>query len=62
MAKRNWCFTINDASEVGSFAIPNDRNEIRYCVWQEEVCPETTRHHLQGYIELNKPMRYQNNF
>ena len=31
---------------------------IRYFVFQIEECPETKRHHLQGYLELLKPQRF----
>jgi len=56
MAARNWCFTLNNAS----FNAPTTDSapEVRYMVWQEEKGLEGTTH-LQGYVELVKPMRMQ---
>ena len=34
-----------------------DENEIQFLVWQTEVCPDTRRRHIQGYVELKKPKR-----
>lgn len=31
--------------------------EIRYLIVQVEVCPETRREHLQGYVEWQRPVR-----
>nr|WAE42501.1 MAG: replication associated protein [Cressdnaviricota sp.] len=55
MARRNWCFTINDPASIDAFAIPEDAHgTIRYCVWQHE---KVERLHIQGYVELTKPQR-----
>lgn len=43
----NWCFT--------SYVIGEKKfNEetMRYMVYQEEVCPKTQRHHIQGYVQF----------
>lgn len=50
---RSWCFTI---FEYESLEIEFS-DKIRYCVWQEEECPETKKKHIQGYLELNSPQR-----
>lgn len=52
MRMRNWCFTKYN------LAMPEfDAEIVRYCVYQVEVCPDTGREHLQGYIELKKSTR-----
>lgn len=49
---RNWCFTKYD------LAMPDlDPTLVRYCVYQRELCPDTGREHLQGYIEFKKSIR-----
>lgn len=50
---RNWCFTLfveeeKDYNEL----IRAGENGIRLGVWQLECCPETSRLHIQGYIEF----------
>lgn len=56
MACRNWCFTSYDLDLKGrlDLELPGD---IKYCIAQEEECPTTKRRHLQGYVELTKPLR-----
>lgn len=54
MTSRNYCFTTFD---VDSFAVPDVPNIITYCVFQHEKCPDTDRIHVQGYVELQTPMR-----
>lgn len=34
-------------------------NEMAYLVFQLEACPETKRHHWQGYVEFNKSKRFK---
>lgn len=55
MTSRNYCFTtFNTKLEIeNSF----ENGGIRYIVWQLELCDTTDRLHLQGYMELYKPMR-----
>lgn len=50
---RNWCFTKYDLS-MPDF---EDKEDVRYCVWQHEICPDSGREHIQGYIELKKSIR-----
>lgn len=52
---RNWCFT-----SYSDYIAFNEKHHsvIKYCVWQREKCPETGRLHFQGYIELNKAIRF----
>lgn len=33
------------------------RTLFHFIMWQEEISPETGRHHWQGYVELKNPMR-----
>lgn len=54
---RNYVFTLfnfdlNDLSRKIESA-----DWVKYCVYQLEQCPESSRQHLQGYIELNSPTR-----
>lgn len=35
---------------------PHD--EVKYLIYQFEKCPTTDRTHIQGYVELNKSVRY----
>jgi hypothetical protein len=49
-----WCFT--------EFALENnpqdwDKDNIEYCSWQEEKCPESGRNHYQGFLILKKKAR-----
>lgn len=65
--RRNWCFTINESREVDELFpeafdtyVNEDsqfKKDVKACVWQWEIAPETNRRHIQGYVELNKPMR-----
>lgn len=49
---RNWCFTKYDLN------IPEfDPDVVRYCVYQHEICPDTGREHIQGYVEFKKSIR-----
>lgn len=49
---RHVCFTTFDTTWTYT-----DNDNIRYIIYQEERCPETNKHHLQGYVEFNKPLR-----
>lgn len=49
MGSRSYCFTIFDLGIV-----PKLGGDIRYVVWQVEMCPETLSLHYQGYAELTK--------
>lgn len=49
---RNYCFTFNNYDGLPDL----DHEFVRYSIYQEEIGEEGTPH-LQGYIELTKPMR-----
>lgn len=58
---RAWVFTSFQtglASELSNKEIDNGRPRLRYLVFQEEKCPETDRHHLQGYAQFKDPVRF----
>lgn len=61
MVSRNYCFTNYLVEQLLDFSdVPN----VKYAIYQLEMCPETNRLHFQGYLELIKPQRYtwiQNN-
>jgi len=45
----NWCFT----SFKNRKAMEDiDKTRIKYIIFQEEICPESKRDHLQGYVEF----------
>lgn len=50
---RNYMFTSFDLTKVPDY-LPDG---AKYMVYQVELCPETAREHIQGYIELKKPCR-----
>lgn len=47
---RNWCFTSYEKSLI-EFKSP-----ISYIIAQDEICPDTHREHIQGYVEFDKAM------
>lgn len=49
---RHWCFTWYE----DKWPIWN-ADKINYMVYQTELCPETARYHVQGYIEFKRSMR-----
>ncbi len=56
MSSRNWCFTwFTDltANEVIALLPP----AVKYCVFQQELCPNTGREHYQGYLEFKTSRR-----
>lgn len=60
MVSRNYCFTLHCGEEKGEQHIPTWRKlpeSIKYMAWQYEICPTTKKLHIQGYMELAKPMR-----
>lgn len=60
MVSRNYCFTLHCEEEKGKKVIPTWRKlpeSIKYLCWQYEICPKSGRLHIQGYMELAKPMR-----
>ena len=36
-----------------------NENEMRYLIYQGEKCPQTSREHWQGYVELHRPLNMQ---
>lgn len=51
---RRWTWTSFAVGTPPNFATVKDH---RFTIYQEEICPETLRRHLQGYTEFNKPQR-----
>lgn len=65
MTSRSWCFTIFntddtrvDFSEPEGLGVLLERcSGFRYAIYQLELCGETGREHLQGYLELSQSVR-----
>lgn len=58
---RNWCFTLNNPTEQEKdhlHVLSLTSLDVRYLVFQIEEGVEGTNH-IQGYIELSKPTRFQ---
>jgi len=51
---RAWCFTSFTCTAEPARALLVAERDIQYFIYQEEVCPETGRAHLQGYIYLRR--------
>ena len=54
---------IGTSFDVDSFeewfnSLDEEEEDVRYVVYQVEVCPETKREHCQWYIELKKTARF----
>ncbi len=55
---RNYCFTSYLSHDEFFSRVFADRvailphNSIKYICWGEEICPETDREHLQGYVQF----------
>jgi len=51
---RNAVFTqfLRDDIENGDVLDPSGWKDVKYAIWQLEMCPSTGRLHLQGYIEF----------
>lgn len=54
---RHWCFTSFNTGQDGTLTIPGPRSGVDYFCFQQEVCPETQKHHLQGYVCFTKRHR-----
>lgn len=50
---RAYCFTLNNPEGLPDF----DHPLVKYAIYQEEIGEEGT-YHLQGYVELKKPVRW----
>lgn len=51
---RDWTFTIFLPPD---WVYEHDENKTRYCIFQEEIAPDTGRHHYQGYIQFKRAKR-----
>ncbi len=60
MSYRNWCFTWNNYEENSPDADLHlrSRYECSYCIYGKETGEEEATPHLQGYMEWNKPQRF----
>lgn len=61
---RAICFTIHKAAcaWISAWAAKDKTDfppQIKYMVAQLEVAPETGKHHVQGYVELENPTTYK---
>lgn len=54
MVSRSWCFTINNPTLEDQILLENAT--CRYLIYGHET-GENGTHHLQGYIEFDKPIR-----
>jgi hypothetical protein len=57
--KRHYCFVWHDYDDVTSVdALQEffDSGRVKYLVYGKEICPETRRPHLQGYMSLKEGM------
>jgi len=57
MGARTWCFTTFNLDNFSDSCAEEEDSPIRYLVFQSELCPETNREHIQGYVEFTKVMR-----
>nr|ATQ39402.1 replicase [Cyclovirus sp.] len=56
---RRFCFTWNNYSVVDTITVKNFFVEYcKYAIAGEEIAPTTGTAHLQGFCNLNKPMRF----
>lgn len=51
---KNVVWTLWDFKETALIDRCVELGHATYCVYQEEVCPKTGKHHLQGYTEFVK--------
>lgn len=58
---RNYCFTVNalPATFYNHWETCDLPALITYIVFQKEVAPETGHLHVQGYVQLSKPLSYK---
>lgn len=55
MTSRSVCFTIFDMAWDRNVLMHED---VKCACVQKEKCPESAKEHFQGFVMLNKPMRY----
>lgn len=51
---RRFCFTSYNVNQLKNLEI---HDNIKYMVWQTEICPRTKRIHAQGYLETKLSIR-----
>lgn len=54
MQSRNWCFTAFDFL-ILPVNLPSEN--FSYLVYQVEVCPNTSKQHIQGFAQLKRKQR-----
>lgn len=54
---KHWCFTSFATRPDGTLKEPGLTDRVSYICYQEEIAPESGRHHLQGYLVLEKRSR-----
>lgn len=57
---RNWCMTIFDRPNFRQITKAWKKelpSQVKYLIFQREICESTGNQHFQAYIELNNPMR-----
>lgn len=54
MTARNWCFTNFDLKVTENL---HEWDKVKYLIYQEEECPDTGKHHHQGYLQLKSACR-----
>jgi len=52
MPSLNFCFTAFTKPKI-------DESKFHFVIYQEEICPETKKHHWQGYLELKTQAKYK---
>jgi len=58
---RNYCFTVNalPSTFYNHWETCDLPSLITYIVFQKEVAPETGHLHVQGYVQLSRPLSYK---
>lgn len=52
LSARRWCFTLHDYTPLQEERIQALAGDCPFLCYGREVCPDTARPHLQGYIEF----------
>nr|QTE03549.1 MAG: replication-associated protein [Phylloscopus fuscatus CRESS-DNA-virus sp.] len=52
---RFWCFTSYD---VDTEPLATVRDKCEYIVWGREICPTTTREHIQGFVAFRTRTKF----
>jgi len=56
MTSRRFSFTSFNPDAFKAWT--PDPEKVQYVVFQNEMCPDTHREHVQGYVELKSPSRF----